>query len=43
MESTADEALPRVYQGGTSKKTKFPGWNEYLPPYAEESRFWYSV
>ena len=43
MESAADESLPRVYQGDMPKRTKFPGWKEYVGPYADESRFWHSL
>ena len=43
VESAAVECLPVV--GGGHKETSLavPGWNDYVKPFSEENKFWYSV
>ena len=42
MEAAARECLPIT--GACSKRQKgTPGWNEYVKPFSDESRFWFDV
>ena len=44
IEDSAKKTLPSVGGVGGDKKTrKVAGWNEYVKPYHQESKFWHSV
>ena len=46
IENAAKESLPTVGGKGASRSrpvSKVPGWNEFVQPYNEESKFWHSV
>ena len=46
VEAAAKECLPVIGgEGGNQKKgeSKVPGWNEFVKPYYEESKFWHSI
>ena len=44
MEAAAKESLPTVGGGGGSKQVnRVPGWNEFVQPFYEESKFWHSI
>ena len=46
MESAGLECIPSSGQSGgikTKCRAKLAGWSEYVAPYANESKFWYSV
>ena len=42
VEAAAKECLP-VVGSGKQKSFVTPGWNEYVKPFSEENKFWYSV
>ena len=42
VEAAAVECLPLV-GGGKEKAFITPGWNEYVKPFSDENKFWYSV
>ena len=42
METAGKECLPYTYLGSRGKGG-IPGWNEFIKPFSEESRFWYSI
>ena len=42
MESAGVECLPNL-KPGKKKKDGTPGWNIYVKPYAEESKFWHGL
>ena len=43
VESAAGECLPVSGGGNSSNFTVTPGWSEYVKPFCEESKFWFSV
>ena len=44
IEESAEMTLPSICGGGHKKKpNRIAGWNEYIKPYYEESKFWHSV
>ena len=46
VEAAAKESLPVSGGGGMSKSkpvSRIPGWNEFVQPHYEESKFWHSV
>ena len=44
MEAAAKQTLPNVLYGGNKcKNSSISGWNEYVKPFAEESRFWFNI
>ena len=43
MESAGKESLPTSGGSVSKKGNKIPGWNEYVKPYANESKFWFNV
>ena len=43
METAGKECLPTVGGFKVDKKHPIPGWSEYVRPYQEESKFWFSV
>ena len=42
VESSASECLPST-GGGKERSFSTPGWSEYVKPFCDESKFWYSV
>ena len=42
VECSAAECLPST-GGGNGKSLIIPGWSEYVKPFCDESKFWYSV
>ena len=42
IEAAAKQCLPLTW-GGAEKPNITPGWNEYVKPFCEESKFWSSV
>ena len=43
MESAGSECLPSTYTKNLQKKEHLAGWNEYVKPFSDESRFWFNV
>ena len=43
VESAAVECLPVVGGDGKGTSLVVPGWNDYVKPFSEENKFWYSV
>ena len=43
VESSARECLPSSGGGAGMSRLTRPGWTEYVKPYCDESKFWYSV
>ena len=43
VESAAKKCLPSTGGGGKEKSFITPGWNEYVKPFCDESKFWQSV
>ena len=42
VESSASECIPST-GGGKERSFITPGWSEYVKPFCDESKFWYSV
>ena len=43
IELAAKECLPWTNNHRQNRKRTMPGWNEYVRPYQEESKFWYGL
>ena len=45
MEAAGAECLPytSTYTNKKKRSKVLPGWTEYIQPYADESKFWYSL
>ena len=44
MEEAGEACLPMTSSGGLKPTRKIlPGWDQYVKPHAEESKFWYSL
>ena len=43
MEQAVKESLPQIVPGKVVRGGGISGWNNFVKPYAEESRFWSSL
>ena len=43
MEKAGHQCLPLAKQNSKTRKFTIPGWNDYIKPYADDSKFWYQL
>ena len=43
MEKAGQECLPSTGGKKSSSNAKITGWNDYVKPYTEESKFWFQL